>query len=61
MGAFFITSIFPFLFVYLVKFGWNERQDELVSGKKGHEQEKVWTKTQPNGTFSFYKLVQVNA
>jgi hypothetical protein len=39
----------------------NERQDELISVKKGHEQEKVQTKTQPNGTFSFFKLVQVNA
>lgn len=72
MGAFFISSIFSLLFVYLVKF-WleshflfsttiqNERQDELVSVKKGHEQDKLRTKTQPNGTFSFFKLVKVNA
>jgi hypothetical protein len=38
----------------------NERQDKLVSAKKGHEQEKVRIKTQLDRTFSFFKLIQVN-
>ncbi len=39
----------------------NERQYKLVTAKKGHEQEKVRIKTQLDGTFSFFKLVEVNA
>ncbi len=71
MGAFLISLIFSlYLFTWWSLVGksylfsatiQNERQDELISVKKGHEQEKVRTKTQPDGTFSFFKLVQVNA